>query len=491
MNVTRRYWEVVGLALALLGAAVLFDRPFLLAGGALLGAWLVARQYTFVRAIVAVDETLSVTQSNSQSAIMADDETVLTLEAELDKPSPLVVTVTAAPPVGAHLDSNGPPSVRLSELTRAFSSVHVAWPTVGSFTFGPATITARDRFGFFTEDLRTDPGPTITVEPRRPRSLHVGAGGQQLASAYGDHPTSRGGSGLTPAEIREYVTGDTARRIDWKTTARLGTPYVREFEAETNRVTLLVVDHRSSMATGQPGETKHDLVREVALSVLASTRQFRDPIGLYAVGDDGLTIHRSPDTGLDHYTQLRTALLGVSPSEHPSRPSESGTGDEMASASVMAPAIPPARSRRIEHRLAGEESPFATRLRPYLATHDRYLERIERDPLFSVVRLATGSRSEARLTVVLTDDTNRTELGEAVKLARRGNGSVVCFLAPHVLYEPGGLSDLTDAYGRYVGFESFRRSLDRLDRVSAYEVAPGDRLAAVLATGRTQREATP
>jgi len=33
--------------------------------------------------------------------------------------------------------------------------------------------------------------------------------------------------------------------IDWKSTARLGEPYVRETEGETDRHTALLVDHRA------------------------------------------------------------------------------------------------------------------------------------------------------------------------------------------------------------------------------------------------------
>jgi hypothetical protein len=74
-----------------------------------------------------------------------------------------------------------------------------------------------------------------------------------------------------------------------------------------------------------------------------------------------------------------------------------------------------------------------------------------------------------------------------VKLARRDEGEVLVFLTPQVLFEPGGLADMEDAYERYVDFEEFRRELARLERVSAFEIAPGDRLEGVLAAGRHTR----
>jgi len=67
-----------------------------------------------------------------------------------------------------------------------------------------------------------------------------------------------------------------------------------------------------------------------------------------------------------------------------------------------------------------------------------------------------------------------------VKAARRNGAQVLVFLAPSVLYETGGLDSVDRAYDSYLDFERFRRSLDRFERASAFEVAPGDRLRAVL-----------
>ncbi|WP_255681357.1 hypothetical protein [Natrinema sp. SYSU A 869] len=58
-------------------------------------------------------------------------------------------------------------------------------------------------------------------------------------------------------------------------------------------------------------------------------------------------------------------------------------------------------------------------------------------------------------------------------------------LAPSVLYEPGGLADVEQAYDRYIEFEEFRRELSRMDNVRALEVGPADRLATVLEAGRS------
>ena len=65
------------------------------------------------------------------------------------------------------------------------------------------------------------------------------------------------------------------------------------------------------------------------------------------------------------------------------------------------------------------------------------------------------------------------------------------FITPQWLFEPTTLTDLDDAYDRYLAFEELRRELDGAPRVTAFEVAPGDRLDAVLAHRQARRPTTP
>jgi len=50
------------------------------------------------------------------------------------------------------------------------------------------------------------------------------------------------GRGMEYAESREYAIGDDARHIDWRLTARSGRPHTKLFQAERERLTLIVAD---------------------------------------------------------------------------------------------------------------------------------------------------------------------------------------------------------------------------------------------------------
>ena len=73
-----------------------------------------------------------------------------------------------------------------------------------------------------------------TLRPPVPRRGRVGSSGQA--------PSPMRGRGMEYAESREYVAGDDARHIDWRVTARSGRTHTKLFQAERERVTLIVAD---------------------------------------------------------------------------------------------------------------------------------------------------------------------------------------------------------------------------------------------------------
>jgi uncharacterized protein (DUF58 family) len=67
---------------------------------------------------------------------------------------------------------------------------------------------------------------------------------------HGDYRTLFRGFGLDLADLREYQYGDDVRHIDWNVTARLQTPYVREYHEDRNLTAWFLVDLSPSTAFG-------------------------------------------------------------------------------------------------------------------------------------------------------------------------------------------------------------------------------------------------
>lgn len=74
------------------------------------------------------------------------------------------------------------------------------------------------------------------------RRASSGVRAQALAAARGH--------GMEYAESRDYVAGDDARHIDWRVTARTGRTHTKTFQAERERLTLLVADTTPSLYIG-------------------------------------------------------------------------------------------------------------------------------------------------------------------------------------------------------------------------------------------------
>ncbi len=67
---------------------------------------------------------------------------------------------------------------------------------------------------------------------------------------HGDYRTLFRGCGLDLADLREYQYHDDVRHIDWNVTARLQTPYVREFNEERELAAWFLLDMSPSVDFG-------------------------------------------------------------------------------------------------------------------------------------------------------------------------------------------------------------------------------------------------
>ncbi len=101
----------------------------------------------------------------------------------------------------------------------------------------------------------------------------------------GDYHSVFKGRGMEFAEVREYAPGDDVRAIDWNVTARLGTPYVKQFTEERELTVFLLVDISASGDFGTRGRLKAALAAEVAAVLAFSAVQNNDKVGLVLFSD--------------------------------------------------------------------------------------------------------------------------------------------------------------------------------------------------------------
>lgn len=87
------------------------------------------------------------------------------------------------------------------------------------------------------------------------------------------------GRGIEFATLREYVPGDDIRQIEWNTTARRGTPYVKTFVEERDLTIMLAIDMSSSM------EVKSESIAHVVALITYLAQAHEDRIGCLGFTD--------------------------------------------------------------------------------------------------------------------------------------------------------------------------------------------------------------
>jgi len=76
------------------------------------------------------------------------------------------------------------------------------------------------------------------------------AGRRGSHGVHGQAMSRQRGRGMEYAESREYAQGDDARHIDWRLTARSGRTHTKLFQAERERLTLVVADTAPALYFG-------------------------------------------------------------------------------------------------------------------------------------------------------------------------------------------------------------------------------------------------
>jgi len=117
------------------------------------------------------------------------------------------------------------------------------------------------------------------------RRLHITTGHQVNDLMAGEYTSIFKGRGMEFEEVREYVPGDDIRTIDWNVTARMQSPYVKEFREERELVVMILVDISRSGDFGTTGRLKNEVAAELAATLAFAATRNNDKVGLLLFTD--------------------------------------------------------------------------------------------------------------------------------------------------------------------------------------------------------------
>ena len=127
----------------------------------------------------------------------------------------------------------------------------------------------------------------------------------------GDYRTLFRGTGIDVANLREYQPGDDLRHVDWNVTARMDTPYVREYLEDREVTAWLLLDCSASMGFGPIERRKHIVLTEIAATVAQLLARGGNRIGA-VLFDTEIERIIPPGLGRNQVLRILSPLLATS-----------------------------------------------------------------------------------------------------------------------------------------------------------------------------------
>jgi uncharacterized protein (DUF58 family) len=184
----------------------------------------------------------------------------------------------------------------------------------GLHRIGPARLRSGDPIGYRDRSVRLTEIDELLVYPKifalEPFGVvsRVPLGAARAARLLMEDPSRIVGS-------REYQVGDPLRQIDWRATARHGTPLVRVFQPTASPRVAIFLDTRvPQLFRPRTDPPELEFTIAVAASVAAELTARRLGVGLFSTGTvEGLTIAHQPSASPDTLARILELLARASP----------------------------------------------------------------------------------------------------------------------------------------------------------------------------------
>jgi len=163
---------------------------------------------------------------------------------------------------------------------------YVVRPTLkGEYPIGPLRLRALDALGLGVEDLVVPATTTLTVAPGMESLARAQLGPRRTRPWFGHVPSRHIGAGSEFWGVREYVSGDDVRRINWKVSARLGELYSNEYQGDRSGDVVILLDARAESAVGTTTANAVELGVRAALGVAEHVLASKNRVGLIVQRD--------------------------------------------------------------------------------------------------------------------------------------------------------------------------------------------------------------
>jgi uncharacterized protein (DUF58 family) len=297
-SVSPRLEGLIGLAGAGLIGALATGRPELavLAAPFVLfaGVGLALAEEPRLAAAVAVEDARVLEGEQLRATITLHNEGARAIQADLTLATSAHLRIVPSGAIAAHLASG-------ERLALAFDLRAERW---GTHAVGPLSVRARDRFDVTVYSQRLGQRLAVRAFPRE-QQLRELVAPRHTQPFLGAHVARQRGDGIEFADLRPFATGDRARQINWRASARRGVTYVSGRHPEHASDVILMLDTFAEARDLVAG-TLDSAVRAAASLATAHLAR-RDRVGLVDFG--GGLRWLEPGFGTTQLYQIIDALL--------------------------------------------------------------------------------------------------------------------------------------------------------------------------------------
>jgi len=324
----------------------------------------------------------------------------------------------------------------------------------GHHSFKGSYLDIKSNFKLFEHRIILENKADVSVYP--PVLSRRAVVAQYTSSLYGTGKSNKKGMGTEFADIRDYVSGDDYRHIDWKTSLRLNNLFIKEFESDQERPFFVLIDQTRTSDSG----TSLNYAIKVANHMTQMAANNNQKVGMITYKQDGVINQNLIKKGKKRH-ELSKDLINLEPLESKTCTSSM----DMMELKILAKKLNTFNSEK-----------FYSILKPFYADNPEHLKLLEKHGVYQAIQKVITFSKNPSLITIITDIIHDAPLIESIRLATYYGHRVILIVTSHILFRKYDVVELEEHYQEYLDLQKKIDKFRKLKGVKVINAGPCDKV---------------